>query len=80
MATKEPKIEDTMFQPIAFWSDVIKTLDNRIKIIAQAQRFGETGVNIIVKHGKVVDVIFKEEVRIRQDVKDDKQTQKNTNK
>ena len=55
-----------LFQPIEFWSDKIKLLDDRVKLIANTFGFGKVGLEIILKHGKVIDVTFTEEVTVRQ--------------
>jgi hypothetical protein len=55
-----------LFQPIEFWGDKIKILDDRIRLIADTFGFGKVGLKIIIKHGKVIDVTFSEEVTVRQ--------------
>lgn len=55
-----------LFQPIEFWSEKIKLLDDRLKLIANTFGFGKIGLEIVLKHGKIIDVIFREEIAVRQ--------------
>ena len=66
----EIKQDKELFQPIEFWSDTVKLLDGRIGEIAKTYGFGEVSVVIKIKHGKVLDVIFKEEIAVRQQEND----------
>ena len=55
-----------LFQPIEFWSEKIKLLDDRLNLIANTFGFGKIGLEIVLKHGKIIDVIFREEIAVRQ--------------
>jgi hypothetical protein len=57
---------ENLFQPIEFWSEKIKLLDDRVKLIANTFGFGKVGLTLILKHGKVIDVTFSEEITVRQ--------------
>ena len=63
-----------LFQPIEFWSDTIKILDGRVKQISTVYGFGEVSLKLVIRHGKILDVIYSEEVAVRQPEtqKDDK--------
>lgn len=58
--------EDKLYQPIEFWSDKVKFLDDRVKLIANTYGFGRIGLELIMKHGKIIDVTFSEEITVRQ--------------
>lgn len=70
--------KNNFFQPIEFWSEKIKLLDDRLKLIANTFGFGKVGLTLIMKHGKVIDVTFTEEITVRQ--KDDEKIQEDTSK
>jgi len=55
-----------LYQSIKFWSENIKLLDDRVKLIANTFGFGKVGLELIIKHGKIIDVTFTEEITVRQ--------------
>jgi hypothetical protein len=55
-----------LFQPLEFWSDKVKLLDDRVRLLANTFGFGKVGLELIVRHGKVIDVTFTEVVTVRQ--------------
>jgi hypothetical protein len=63
----ENKLKEELFQPLEFWSDIVKVMDGRIKQIATTYGFGAVNLKILIKHGKVQVVTFSEEVSVRQD-------------
>lgn len=65
---KKPK-DVELFQPLEFWSDLIKILDGRIKQTAEVYGYGEVKLKLVVRGGKIRDVVFSEEVSVRQDEK-----------
>lgn len=69
--------EDNLYQPVEWWSEKIKLLDDRVKLVANTFGFGKVGLELIMKHGKVIDVTFTEEITVRQ--KDEKK-KKDTSK
>ena len=61
--------EVNLFKPIDFWSDLIRILDGRVKQTAEVYGFGEVRLRLVIKGGVIKDVIFSEEVSVRQDEK-----------
>jgi len=55
-----------LYQPIEFWSEKIKLLDDRVRLISSTFGFGRVGLDLIIKHGKIIDVTFSEEITVRQ--------------
>jgi len=68
-----------LYQPIEFWGDKIKLLDNRAREIANTFGFGKIGLELIIKHGKIIDVVFTEKITVRQ-IKKNEKTQKDASK
>jgi len=74
MATKlddKPKEKEDekvkTFLPMAFWSQIVNTLDTKSESISKVYGFGKIDLSLIIFNGKVKDVIFNDEVRIRPD-------------
>lgn len=65
--------------PIEWWSDVIRSIDSKIKLIAEAYGYGSITFEATIAKGQVRDLVFKDKVRVRQRVPVDslfKETQK----
>lgn len=60
---------DKTYLPIAFWSQIIKTMDTKAHSISQVYGYGKITMEFVVFNGHVKDVIFNDEVRIRPDWK-----------
>lgn len=70
-------MDKDLHQPIEFWSEKIKLLDDRVRLISNTFGFGKVGLELIIKHGKIIDVTFTEEITVRQkDEKDKKDVRK----
>lgn len=67
-AIKKPK-DVELFKPIEFWSDLVRILDGRVKQTAEVYGFGEVRLRLVIKGGIVRDVVFSEEVSVRQNEK-----------
>jgi len=75
MATKldekkpEPKAGEkaTTFMPMAFWSQMVTTLDQKTESISKIYGYGKITMEFVVFNGKVKDIVFNDEVRIRPD-------------
>lgn len=67
---KLPITEGSLFQPIEFWSDLVRVLDGRISQLATVYGFGEVSATLVIKKGKVLDVKFSEEVVVRQETEE----------
>jgi hypothetical protein len=64
---KEKQEPITTYLPMAFWSQIVDTLDNKSKSISEVYGFGKIDLSLIIYNGKVKDVIFNDEIRIRPD-------------
>jgi len=64
-----PKTEEktTTYLPMAFWTQIVNTLDQKAESISKIYGFGKIDMSLIVFNGKVKDIIFNDEVRIRPD-------------
>jgi hypothetical protein len=69
MRTIKPLKGVELFQPIEFWSDLIKILDGRVKQTAEVYGFGEVRLKLVIRGGMIRDVVFSEEVSVRQNEK-----------
>jgi hypothetical protein len=55
----------TTFLPMAFWSQIVQTMDAKSQSISDVYGFGKLTVTFVVFNGKVKDVVFNDEVRVR---------------
>ena len=55
------------FLPMPFWSQIVNTLDSKAQSVSEVYGYGKIDMSLIVFNGKVKDVIFNDEVRIRPD-------------
>jgi len=53
------------FLPMAFWSQIVQTLDVKTNSISEVYGYGKIKMELIVFNGKVKDVVFNDEVRVR---------------
>lgn len=60
-----PRVELSM--PLKFWSMIMVTLDHKIKNMVDLYGFGQIGMKIVIRNGIVKDLVFTDEVRVRQD-------------
>ena len=65
---KPPKdVPPTTFMPMAFWSQMVTTLDQKTESISKIYGYGKITMEFVVFNGKVKDIVFNDEVRIRPD-------------
>lgn len=60
-----PVVKPKLFLPIGFWSEVLVHLDKKTETLSELYGYGKVEMTITIMHGKVQDVIFNDEVRIR---------------
>lgn len=65
--TTVPKVQ--LYMPLSWWSHIMVTLDRKIASLAGVYGFGSIRMDVVVREGKVKDVVFTDEARIRQDNK-----------
>lgn len=54
-----------LFLPIAFWSEMLLTLDKKVQTLARIYRFGKVSLTIVVHDGEVKEVVFNDDIRVR---------------
>lgn len=65
VATNPPNVPESTFMPMAFWSQMVQTLDIKTKTISEVYGYGRITMELVVFNGKVKDVVFNDEVRVR---------------
>ena len=55
-----------LYLPLAFWSKIMLTLDRKIHSMADIYGFGSVSLQIVVRGGAVKDIVFSDEVRVRE--------------
>jgi hypothetical protein len=60
-----PKPEVKTYLPMRFWSQIVETLDQKATSISQVYGFGKINMSLVIFNGKVKDIVFNDEVRIR---------------
>lgn len=63
MPSLPEKIE--LYLPIAFWAELLATLDRKVQLLSRLEGFGEVTVSIIVHRGKVTEVMYLDKTRNR---------------
>lgn len=53
------------FIPLAFWSDLIITLDKRAEMIAEGSGYGIIAIDVKMQNGKVYEVGIEEKTTLR---------------
>jgi hypothetical protein len=68
-AKEEKKAEEkvTTFMPMPFWTQLVSTLDQKTESISKIYGYGKITMEFVVFNGKVKDIVFNDEVRIRPD-------------
>ena len=59
------KPEPQTFLPMSFWSQIVQTMDTKSKSISEVYGYGKITMTFVVFNGKVKDVVFNDEVRVR---------------
>lgn len=54
-----------LYLPIEFWSEIMIHLDKKAEMLAQEYGYGRINLSLAIHEGKVKDVIFTDEIRIR---------------
>jgi|WetSurSiteA1Bulk_404760.scaffolds.fasta_scaffold13609_3 hypothetical protein len=57
--------EKKLYLPMSFWSQIVETLDQKTSSISQIYGYGKISMSFVVFNGKVKDIVFNDEVRIR---------------
>ncbi len=65
MDTKMNVDEKRTFLETGFWLKMIEIMDIKTRYIAEAHGFGKIRMEFIVQDGKVIDVVFNDEFRVR---------------
>lgn len=60
-----PKVE--LYLPLSFWSKIMITLDRKIHSLSDMYGFGSVSMQIIIRNGVVKDIVFSDEVRLREE-------------
>lgn len=60
-----PALKREFFIPLAFWTDLIVTLDKRAEMIANGSGYGIIAVDVKLQNGKVYEVGIEEKTRLR---------------
>jgi hypothetical protein len=64
--TQDPNAPQAMHMPVSWWSQVISTLDRKIEGMSKITGFGEITLQLIMREGVIRDIVFKDEVTLRQ--------------
>ena len=54
-----------LYLPITFWSEILVHIDRKTEMLEKNYGYGKINVCLTVHDGKITDVIFTDEVRIR---------------
>lgn len=54
-----------LYLPLEFWSEILVVLDKKMEQLTKDYGFGQVGLTIISHNGKVTDVIFEDQIRVR---------------
>lgn len=65
---KQNPPQQNLFMPIEWWSDVVKAMDGKIKLISENYGFGSITFEATIIKGRVKDLVFKDKIRVRQQV------------
>lgn len=65
-----PKVE--LFMPLAFWSQILMTLDKKTQTISEIYGFGKVSLTLSIKNGGIAAVNFIDDIRIEGQILTDK--------
>lgn len=54
-----------LFLPVDFWSSILATLDMKAQTISEGYGYGKLGLTLIFHRGKVSEVYFTDEIRVK---------------
>jgi len=54
-----------LYLPLVFWSQLLMTLDRKTETIVKEFGYGKVHMTITVQKGKVIDVIYSDEIHVR---------------
>ena len=61
-----PPTRTQLFLPIVFWSSLMLHLDKKIESIIKNYGFGQVEMMVKIHKGKIMEVSFNDEVRVRE--------------
>lgn len=61
-----PPTKAELFLPIVFWSTLMLHLDRKIESIIKNYGFGQVNMAIKIHKGKIMEVSFNDEIRVRE--------------
>lgn len=57
--------QKNLYLPLMFWSEILVVLDKKIEQLTKDYGFGRVSMTIVSHNGKITDVLFNDEVRVR---------------
>ena len=60
-----PPPKTVLYLPTEFWTSVMIQMDEKIRIVARDFGYGKLSLTLPVYNGKLTDVIFTDEIRIK---------------
>jgi hypothetical protein len=65
LKTMESNKKVNLHLPLSFWSEILMTIDRKVQTICENYGYGKVGMSVIIHKGKVIDVVFDDEIRVR---------------
>ena len=65
MVAKTLSDPSKLYLPVNFWSTILASLDSIIQALSESYGFGEVSLKLIIHRGKVTEIYFNDEIRIR---------------
>ena len=60
-----PKVK--LHMPLAWWSKIMISMDSKIGSLSEIYGFGSVSMEVVIRRGKVKDVVLSDEIRLRQE-------------
>ena len=57
-----PPTKTKLFKSISFWSTILVTLDKKVQALSEKRCYGTIGLHIKIHSGRIVQVVWKDEV------------------
>lgn len=51
---------------LAWWSDIIRTLDSKVHGMSKVGAYGSISLEIVIQNGKTKDIVFSDKLKLRQ--------------
>ena len=67
MEIKDAPSNGNTYLPMDFWSQMVQTMDTKSRSLSEVYGFGKITMTFVFFNGKVKDVVFNDEVRLRPD-------------